>query len=123
MTEVSRKRAHTLRQDWRCDPEQTRSLGAQIRDIVAVVLKVQTDLRRIVDKVDSEPFQLLAGADSRDHQELRRSEGAAANNDLAARIKPPLGAAGTIGDADCAPSFEQNSPRLTIGESFEIVGG
>src|SRR5271166_5241034 len=122
MAEVSRERAHTLRQRWHCDPEQARSLGAQICDIVAMVLKIQADLGRIVDEVDSEAFQALGGADPRDHQELRRSEGAATNHDLAARVKPPLGAAETIGDADGAPSLEQNAPRLTVGKHLEIGG-
>ena len=64
MAKVVRDCAHALHQHGQHDPKQARSPGAEICDIVAMVLKILADFGRVVDEVDSEALQVLGGTNS-----------------------------------------------------------
>jgi hypothetical protein len=55
-----------------------------------MIVKIRSDLGRIHDDVDSEALEMLSRPDPRDHEELRRSEGAAADDYLTPRVKQLL---------------------------------
>ena len=62
MAEVIREGSDALGHHRRSDPEQARSLGTQICDVVAMILKILADFGCIVDEADSEALQVLGGA-------------------------------------------------------------
>src|SRR5208282_2111973 len=88
-----------------------------------MVVKIRSDLGRIHDDVYSEALEMLCRPDPRDHEELRRSEGAAADDDLTPRVKPLLHSGATNNDADRLSALEQDAARLGFGKDREVRGG
>src|SRR5271166_1952089 len=88
-----------------------------------MIVKIRSDLGRIDDDVDSEALEMLSRPDPRDHEELRRSEGAAADDYLTPRVKPLLDSGATNDDADRLSALEQDAPRLGFGKDREVRRG
>src|SRR5271166_6291559 len=110
----------SLNQEWNREADQPGSFGAQICSVVAMVLKVVADPRRIADDLDPVTLQLLGRPDPRDHQQLRRAEGAAGHNDLAPRIEQLLRVAAANDHAARPPAFERDAARLSVRKDRQI---
>ena len=88
-----------------------------------MVLKVVADPGRIADDLDPEAPQVLGLSDPRDHQQLRRAEGAAGHDDLASCGEPLLCAAAANDDVGRPPAFECDAACLNIGKYRKIPQG
>ena len=85
-----------------------------------MVLQVLAHARKIVAHLDAVVTQMRRRADAGEHQELRRAEGARAQDDGpgGAGARPPAPAA--ILDADGALAVEQQPENLRVGQDAEI---
>ena len=86
-----------------------------------VILEILANCGPIQYDRDAMTLQLCGGADSRQHQKLRRLDGAGSENHAALGGHGAGHAAAAAGHADCALSGEQNFADLGVGENGQIA--
>jgi hypothetical protein len=80
-----------------------------------VVVEVRADARKVVDHVDAQFAQVPLGTESRQHQELRRADGAGGEHDLLPRPGASGLAVDCVLDPDAAIGVEQKAQRQRGG--------
>ena len=101
-------------------PKQ-RSILARIKiEVVDMVGKIVADLRQIAQYLDTEAAQMLAWSDAGQHQKLRRSERARAEEDLARGLKAACRSSLPEFDAAGAPPLKDDALRCCPGDDLQI---
>ncbi len=96
-------------------------IGAGIREIDAeMVLQVRTDAWKVMHRLDPVPGQRRAVADPRQHQELRRVDGAARQDDLPPRRDLALGAAPTQDETGRAAVLDHDAAHHGPGPHGQV---
>jgi hypothetical protein len=85
-----------------------------------MVLQVLADLRVVEDDVDLAPSEVLGGADAREHEQLGRVVGAAAEEHLAARPEPADLTELLAFDADRSRALEDDPLGAHVGDDREV---
>jgi len=75
-----------------------------------VVLEVLADTRQVVDDLDAEGAELVGRPDTRQEQELRRVDGAAAEDDLAVGVRDVRAIVVQIGGSSSTPRRGRGIP-------------
>ena len=86
-----------------------------------MILQILSDLRPVDQHRDIVRLQVFGRSDARQHQQLRRLDGAGRKNDATARLDVSRPIAGTTDNADGLSSLEQHARHLRVGEHGEIV--
>ncbi len=85
-----------------------------------MVLKVLADAGEIMDDPDAFVLQFGRRADARQEQQLRRVEGAAAKDHLAARLYGQFPSSPQAGKADGLPALEQDLRRQRLRQHGQV---
>src|SRR5205823_6172153 len=86
-----------------------------------VVLQALPDAGQVLHDRDAERRQMLLRADPRQHQQLWRVDGAAAQNDLASGTRFERLAASAEGDADRVAASEEDPVAERLGHHLQVA--
>ena len=87
---------------------------------VEVVVQVGADRRHVAHHVDADVLQVLRRSQTRQQQKLRRSVGAARDDDLAARARRLAALCGVEFDADRAVVLDQHARGVRAGADHQV---
>ena len=82
---------------------------------VDVVLQVPPDAGQVVDRIDAERLQRVAGADAGEHEQLGGADGPGADQHLAGGAHVPAPPAAAVVDADRAAVLDDHAGRHRAG--------
>ena len=120
---------NSMRSLWRAQElaerqaEKSFAVDPDIGGVVAVVVQIAADLRRVGDDFDAKACEVFCRTNSGKHQELRRPEGAAAQHDFSASRETAFAAGRFAHGRHGPPTLEHDLLRPASGEDGKVGWG